>query len=248
MIKARSISSNILPVLFILVSGVVAALSSCAGAPRAAAAPQPSGTVVTAPASTTAVVALPGIWYSNRRYENYQIILLQDGTYINRGKSPSGDDFEDRGTWKVERDLLSARSAKGGERVWRIEHAEEGRLILKTVDVKEAMLGDLVEWDRISFRDLVGVWLDETGTTHYRLILTADMKYVLEGTPAAGAAFRDNGTWKLANQFFVARSGLKNEERIWDLTLGLDRRSMVIRNLVVKEGERGREMHLVKAD
>lgn len=243
------------------IASMAALGAACASAPPTAVAPAarppaPSspeakavvGPTISVPASAAAIVSLPGIWYSNKAYESYQIILLQDGKYINRGKNPQGLDIEDKGTWKVDKDLFVTSSERGEERVWRFEHAEDNKVILKAVKVKESPLGELMEWDRISSRDLVGVWLDETGNTHYRLILTADQKYILEGTPKEGPSFRDSGSWRLASMFFIAKSGTKSEERIWDLVIGLDLKSITIRNLVVKEGELGREMHLVKAD
>jgi len=47
---------------------------------------------------------------------------------------------------------------------------------------------------------------------------------------------------------FIAKSGSLSEERIYDFRFGEDLRSFSIKNLVVKEGELGREISFRKAN
>jgi hypothetical protein len=204
--------------------------------------------VIEVPARAASKVSLPGLWYSSKGHESYQIVLLADGSYLTRGRNPSGLDIEDKGVWTVSKDYLNTKSERGEERIWRIEFASEDKIILKSVKVRESILGELIEFDRVGARDIVGIWLDETGDTHYRLILTVDGKYVLEGTKKTGEQFRDSGTWRISNMLFIAKSGSLSEERIYDFRIGEDLRSFSLKNLVVKEGELGGEIVFRKAE
>ena len=242
---------------FVILALCAAALcASCSGSPRpapksatgASAKGANSAPVIEVPARAASKVSLPGLWYSSKGHESYQIVLLADGSYLTRGRNPSGLDIEDKGVWTVSKDYLNTKSERGEERIWRIEFASEDKIILKSVKVRESILGELIEFDRVGARDIVGVWLDETGDTHYRLILTVDGKYVLEGTKKAGEQFRDSGTWRISNMLFIAKSGSLSEERIYDFRIGEDLRSFSLKNLVVKEGELGREMAFRKAE
>jgi len=236
-----------------LALAAAALCASCSGAPS----PAPKSVteakgavspVIDVPARAASKVSLPGLWYSSKGHESYQIALLADGSYLTRGRNPSGLDIEDKGVWTVSKEYLNTKSERGEERIWRIEFASEDKVILKSVKVKESLLGELIEFDRVGSRDIVGIWLDETGDTHYRLILTVDGKYVLEGTKKTGEQFRDTGTWRISNMLFIAKSGSLSEERIYDFRFGEDLRSFSIKNLVVKEGELGREISFRKAN
>jgi len=152
-----------------LALAAAALCASCSGAPS----PAPKSVteakgavspVIDVPARAASKVSLPGLWYSSKGHESYQIALLADGSYLTRGRNPSGLDIEDKGVWTVSKEYLNTKSERGEERIWRIEFASEDKVILKSVKVKESLLGELIEFDRVGSRDIVGIWLDETVT------------------------------------------------------------------------------------